>query len=76
MFIDCGTCSVRGTGCDDCVVTVLLGAPEFRDGECEEASDARVGMEVGTDERRAMAVLAQVGLVPELRHSTAVRRVS
>jgi hypothetical protein len=76
MFIDCGTCSVRGIGCDDCVVTVLLGAPEFGDGECESPSDSRVGVEVGADERRAIAVLAQVGLVPELRHSATVRRVS
>ncbi|HEV7212855.1 MAG TPA: hypothetical protein VGN47_14190 [Blastococcus sp.] len=27
MLIDCDTCTVRGTGCADCVVTVLLGAP-------------------------------------------------
>ena len=27
MLIDCDTCTVRGEGCDDCVVTVLLGAP-------------------------------------------------
>lgn len=27
MLIDCDTCTVRGTGCTDCVVTVLLGAP-------------------------------------------------
>ena len=27
MHIDCDTCTARGTGCDDCVVTVLLGAP-------------------------------------------------
>lgn len=27
MFIDCDTCTARGTGCGDCVVTVLLGAP-------------------------------------------------
>lgn len=27
MLIDCDTCTVRGQGCDDCVVTVLLGAP-------------------------------------------------
>ncbi|MGY1624104.1 hypothetical protein ACI789_18045 [Geodermatophilus sp. SYSU D00965] len=27
MLIDCETCTVRGTGCADCVVTVLLGAP-------------------------------------------------
>ena len=27
MLSDCDTCTVRGEGCDDCVVTVLLGAP-------------------------------------------------
>ncbi|SNS45421.1 hypothetical protein SAMN06893096_104188 [Geodermatophilus pulveris] len=27
MFIDCDTCTARGTGCGDCVLTVLLGAP-------------------------------------------------
>jgi hypothetical protein len=27
MLIDCDTCTVRGDGCSDCVVTVLLGAP-------------------------------------------------
>jgi hypothetical protein len=27
VLIDCDTCTVRGVGCDDCVVTVLLGAP-------------------------------------------------
>ena len=26
MLIDCDTCTARGTGCADCVVTVLLGA--------------------------------------------------
>jgi hypothetical protein len=27
VLIDCDTCTVRGEGCADCVVTVLLGAP-------------------------------------------------
>jgi hypothetical protein len=27
VLIDCDTCTLRGQGCDDCVVTVLLGAP-------------------------------------------------
>jgi hypothetical protein len=30
MLIDCDTCTVRGHGCSDCVVTVLLGAPPGR----------------------------------------------
>ncbi|MEX5719738.1 hypothetical protein [Geodermatophilus maliterrae] len=27
MLIDCDTCTARGAGCADCVVTALLGAP-------------------------------------------------
>lgn len=29
MHIDCDTCPVRGHACGDCVVTALLGPPEF-----------------------------------------------
>lgn len=51
VTIDCDDCAVRGPGCSDCVVTVLLGVPEtLRD-----------------DERRALEVLAEVGLAPRLR---------
>jgi hypothetical protein len=31
MLIDCDTCTARGAGCADCVVTVLLGAPPSRE---------------------------------------------
>jgi hypothetical protein len=51
--IDCDTCLVRGLACHDCVVSVLLGPPP------ELAIDA--------DEERALAVLAESGLVPPLR---------
>ena len=53
VVIDCDTCLVRGLACHDCVVTVLLGPPP----------------EVGFDEeeQRALAVLAESGLVPKLR---------
>ncbi|WP_448640059.1 hypothetical protein [Geodermatophilus sp. URMC 63] len=27
MLIDCDSCTARGAGCADCVVTALLGAP-------------------------------------------------
>jgi hypothetical protein len=56
MLIDCGTCTVRGDACADCVVTFLTipvrsaGPPEL-----DEA------------ERGAIAVLAEQGLVPPLR---------
>ena len=49
--IDCDDCAVRGLGCQDCVISVLLGIPET--------------LEV--DERRALEVLADVGLAPRLR---------
>ncbi len=56
VVIDCDTCLVRGLACQDCVVTVLLGPPP----------------EVGFDEeeQRALAVLADSGLVPKLRMVT------
>ena len=51
--IDCDTCVVRGLACHDCVVTVLLGPPPE--------------LTIGEDERRALDVLAEGGLVPPLR---------
>lgn len=52
--IDCERCCMRGIGCGDCVVTVLLGGPPY-------------GVELDGDERRALEVLADAGLVPPLR---------
>ncbi len=54
MLIDCDECAVRYLACDECVVTVLLGA----DGPALEVDDV---------ERRALDVLADSGLVPRLR---------
>jgi hypothetical protein len=95
MLIDCDTCTARGTGCADCVVTVLLGAPPNWAGEDPvvvplperaapagtaagrpPAGDAAVpppGVVVEFDEveRRAVRALADVGLVPPLRHAPA-----
>jgi hypothetical protein len=52
-MIDCGRCRNRGTGCADCVVSALQppGAASF----------------LGEAEVRALAVLAEAGLVPPLR---------
>jgi hypothetical protein len=55
MLIDCDGCAVRGPGCPDCVVTVLLGAGRAAPVELDEV------------ERRALAVLAEARLVPPLR---------
>ncbi|SRX94868.1 hypothetical protein [Mycobacterium shimoidei] len=49
--IDCDDCAVRGPGCRDCVVSVLLGVPET----------------LLEDERAALEVLADAGLAPRLR---------
>ena len=83
MLIDCDTCTVRGTGCADCVVTVLLGAPPGWAGtdpvvvplpaRTEEAGPvgapaAGVVVEFDEVERRAVRALAEGGLVPPLRH--------
>jgi hypothetical protein len=51
--IDCDTCVVRGRGCHDCVVTVLLGPPEE--------------LTFDDDETAALDALAASGLVPPLR---------
>lgn len=52
-LIDCQTCTARDLACDDCVVTALLGPPDA--GQLLEP------------EERALAVLADSGLVPPLR---------
>ncbi|HEY7043748.1 MAG TPA: hypothetical protein VH419_08780 [Nocardioidaceae bacterium] len=59
LVIDCDRCSVRGAGCSDCVVTVLLGGPPF-------------GVELDEVEQRAIDVLSDAGLVPPLRMVEAV----
>jgi hypothetical protein len=51
VVIDCDDCAVRGPGCKDCVVSVLLGVPET----------------LHEDERAALEVLADAGLAPRLR---------
>jgi hypothetical protein len=51
VVIDCDDCAVRGPGCQDCVVSVLLGVPET----------------LLDDERRALEVLADAGMAPRLR---------
>lgn len=51
MVIDCDDCAVRGSGCRDCVVSVLLGVPET----------------LSYDEQVALEALAEVGLAPRLR---------
>jgi hypothetical protein len=51
VVIDCDECAVRGPGCRECVVSVLLGVPET----------------LLEDERAALEVLAEAGMAPRLR---------
>ena len=45
LTVDCDTCVVRGLACQDCVISVLLGAPP--------------SVELDAFERRAINVLAE-----------------
>lgn len=57
LVIDCGQCAVQHTdACDDCVVTYICS---------REPEDALV---IDVSEVRALRMLADSGLVPELRH--------
>lgn len=53
VLVDCGTCTVRGDACSDCVVTVLLGPPG--------------DLTLTAEEQGALGALAGAGLVPPLR---------
>ncbi len=54
MIVDCDRCVVRGDACQDCVITVLLGAPPG-------------GVELDRTEAKALENLAAVGMVPRLQ---------
>ncbi len=59
ITIDCDTCIMKSTSaCDDCVVTYL----------CERPAEQAVVVNLA--DFRAMKALADVGLVPGLRHDT------
>lgn len=71
MVIDCDSCEVRGRACGECVVGVLLGVPGVPP---RAVSDPAVGrpsgapvLQLDAPEARAIAVLADQGLVPRLR---------
>jgi hypothetical protein len=54
MIVDCDRCAVRGRACQDCVITVLLGAPPG-------------GVELDGTECSALDTLAEAGMVPRLQ---------
>ncbi|RXW32467.1 hypothetical protein C1706_07220 [Propioniciclava flava] len=68
MLIDCVGCAARGPACDDCVVSALLGAPE--QGAPEQGAPEQGAPEMAAladDERAALGVMAEGGLLPPLR---------
>lgn len=69
MIIDCGTCAVAGPACDDCVVSVLLGAPEGLMSTPPEVPGVLhlPITDVSDEHAAALGVLADSGLVPPLR---------
>ena len=57
LTISCGDCEMQATShCDDCVVTFICS---------RDPDDAVV---IDADEERAVRMLIDAGLVPELRH--------
>ena len=57
MTIECGRCEMRGTGCRDCAVAVI--------------ESQNVTGRLTPEQLRALRVLADAGLVPPLRLSSA-----
>lgn len=67
MIVDCNECVVRGDSCAECVMTVLLGMPGFRDDAGGTDSVRRRRIRLEQEERAALDALAEQGLVPRLR---------
>jgi len=65
VLIDCDACVMKGPGCQDCVVTVVLGFSAERSGT----------LRIDDDERAALDALAESGLVPPLRLVHAVSSI-
>ncbi len=55
MVVDCGTCPVRESRCDDCIVTVLGALPLV------SLDGTRLPLDAG--ERRAVEVFVRAGMV-------------
>ena len=60
MTIDCGRCQVRGLACGNCAATAVVGDEP----------------DLGPAEMRALAVLANAGLIPPLRYVPRMARAS
>jgi hypothetical protein len=61
MVINCELCQARGIGCNSCAVTALVG------GEQQDLDPA---------ELRALAALANAGMIPPLRYAPRLAQAS
>jgi len=59
IHVDCHSCRARGPACGDCVISALLG-PQL--------------VELASQERRALEVLSEGGLLPPLRLDSPTER--
>ncbi|WP_300605571.1 hypothetical protein [Trebonia sp.] len=60
MIIDCGRCEARGPACGNCAVAVIVAQQP----------------ELGPAELRALAVLANAGMIPPLRYAPRMAKAS
>jgi hypothetical protein len=67
MKVDCGRCEMRGSGCQDCVITALV--PRNAAGFSPDAPGY-----LGEPEVKALRVLADAGLVPHFGFHCPARR--
>ncbi len=56
LIVDCASCQARPRACADCVMSVLLGAP-----------DEAAAPELCDEEQRVLGLFASAGLLPPLR---------
>jgi len=67
MLIDCDACGVRGTGCSDCVISALVGAPPVG----VELTELPAGVELDEVENAALQAFVSAGFDPEFLSITA-----
>jgi hypothetical protein len=82
MTIDCDRCTVRGAACASCAVPFVAGTVTFVTdaGPAQSSQRAKRGkpaaLELDAAEMRALAALANAGLIPPLRYAPPMAKAS
>jgi len=63
MIVDCMTCPVRGQGCHDCAVTVLLGPPALAAFPSGSGPGPLDDLPLDTAEKMVVSLFVGAGLV-------------